>query len=104
MLLPAGSGQNDSFDSKLIAIFLCMVKITFYYKDGCWLCDAAQEMLNGLKEKYGIHVTRIAIDSTDELYELYRFDIPVFEFSDGSALHGHIRKKALLEKLEENEE
>jgi len=81
-----------------------MVKITFYYKDGCWLCDAAQEMLNGLIEKYGIEVTKVAIDSDDELYELYRFDIPVFEFRDGSALHGQIRKKELLKKLEENRE
>jgi len=81
-----------------------MVKITFYYKDGCWLCDAAQELLNGLIEKYCIDVTKVAIDSDDELYELYRFDIPVFEFRDGSALHGHIRKKELLEKLEENRE
>ncbi|MBI5741782.1 MAG: glutaredoxin family protein [Nitrospirae bacterium] len=81
-----------------------MVKIIFYYKDGCWLCDAAQEMLNGLMEKYGIEVTKLAIDSDDELYELYRFDIPVFEFRDGSALHGQIRKKELLKKLEENKE
>ncbi|MBI5409072.1 MAG: glutaredoxin family protein [Nitrospirae bacterium] len=81
-----------------------MVKITFYYKDGCWLCDAAEEMLNGVKEKYDVKVAKIAIDSDDELYELYRFDIPVFEFRDGSALYGHIRKKDLLKKLEENRE
>jgi hypothetical protein len=81
-----------------------MVRLTFYYKAGCWLCDTAEEMLNGLREKYGIEVTRVAIDSDDELYELYRFDIPVFEFKDGSALHGRIRKKDLIAKIEENRE
>jgi len=81
-----------------------MVKLTFYYKSGCWLCDTAEEMLNGLKEKYDIAVNKVSIDSDDELYELYRFDIPVFEFRDGSALHGGIRKKDLLEKLRENSE
>ena len=25
-----------------------MVNITFYFKDGCWLCEHAQEMLNGI--------------------------------------------------------
>lgn len=81
-----------------------MVKLTFYYKDSCWLCDAAQEMLNGLREKYRIQIEKIAIDSDDELYELYRFDIPVFEFKDGSTLNGRIKKQDLLRKLEENKE
>ncbi|MDA8214673.1 MAG: glutaredoxin family protein [Nitrospiraceae bacterium] len=79
-----------------------MVRLTFYYKTGCWFCDMAEEMLNGLKEKYNIEVNKVDITSDDALYELYRFDIPVFEFKDGSTLHGRIRKKDLLEKFEEN--
>lgn len=81
-----------------------MVRVTFYYKDGCWLCDTAEEMLNGFKERYDVKVSKIDIDSDDELYELYRFDIPVFEFRDGSTLHGRIQKKDLLKKLEQNSE
>ncbi|TAN41076.1 MAG: hypothetical protein EPN22_16405 [Nitrospirae bacterium] len=81
-----------------------MVRLTFYYKGGCWLCDTAEDMLNGLIEKYDIMVKKVDITSSDELYELYRFDIPVFEFKDGSALHGRIRKKELLEKIEANKE
>ncbi len=81
-----------------------MVRLTFYFKGGCSLCDTAEEMINGLAEKYDISVKKIAIDSDDDLYELYRFDIPVFEFKDGSTLHGRIRKKDLLKKLEENGE
>jgi len=79
-----------------------MVRVTFYLKEGCWLCDATQEMINGLKVKYGLEVSKVHIDSSEELYELYRFDIPVLEFRDGSTLHGHIRKKDLLKKFEEN--
>jgi len=81
-----------------------MVNLTFYYKEGCWLCDAAEEMLNGLKQRYDIRVTKVAIDSDDDLYEQYRFDIPVFEFKDGAELYGRIRKKDLLQKLEDNRE
>ncbi len=62
----------------------------------------AEEMLNGLMGKYEIEVNKIDITSNDALYELYRFDIPVFEFKDGSTLHGRIKKKDLLKKLEEN--
>jgi len=81
-----------------------MVKLTFYFKKDCWLCDMAEEMINGIKGKYNINVKKIDIESDDELYELYRFDIPVFEFKDGSTLHGRIKKKDLIRKLEENKE
>lgn len=81
-----------------------MVRVTFYYKEGCWLCDQAEEMLNGLREKYDIQVKKVAIDKDEELYELYRFDIPVFEFRDGTNLYGRIQKKVFLKKLEENRE
>ena len=47
-----------------------MVNIKFYHRPGCWLCDKAEEMLNGLVERYGINMTRINIDTDDELYRL----------------------------------
>ena len=81
-----------------------MVRLKYFYKDGCWLCDTAEEMLNGRREKYDLKITKVDITSDDTLYELYRFDIPVFEFKDGSTLHGRIRKKDLLQKLEENKQ
>jgi hypothetical protein len=81
-----------------------MVRLTYYYKEGCWLCQTAEEMLNGLVEKYTLRVERVDITSSDALYELYRFDIPVFEFRDGTALHGRIKKKDLLERLKANKE
>lgn len=81
-----------------------MVRLTFFYKDGCWLCDTAEEMLKGLVEKYNLRIEKINITSSDDLYELYRFDIPVFEFRDGTTLHGRIKKKDLLERLKANKE
>ncbi len=79
-----------------------MVDITFYHRPSCWLCDKAEEMLNGLVERYGINVTRINIDDDEKLYELYRYDIPVIDFVDGATLHGNIKKKDLVQKLEDN--
>ena len=57
-------------------------------------------MLNGLKGKYNITVNKVDITADDELYELYRFDIPVLEFRNGAALHGRIRKKDIVKILE----
>lgn len=79
-----------------------MVFINFYYKDGCWLCDTTIEMLNGMKEKYNLNINMIEITQDDSLYELYRFDIPVIEFEDTSALWGRIKKKDLIQKIKQN--
>ncbi len=81
-----------------------MINVTLYFREGCWLCDKAEEMVNGLKVAYGININKISIDSDKEIYELYRSDIPVLEFKDGSALHGVIKKKDLIRKIEENAE
>ncbi|MBI5665903.1 MAG: glutaredoxin family protein [Nitrospirae bacterium] len=79
-----------------------MINVTLYFREGCWLCDKAEEMVNGLKVKYGINLSKISIDSDKDIYELYRYDIPVLEFKDGSALHGVIKKKDLIQKIEAN--
>lgn len=79
-----------------------MVSLMFYAKDGCWFCDMAEEMLNGYQDKYGLHVTKVDITTDEELYQLYRFDIPVLEFADGTTLHGRIRKQDLLTAIERN--
>jgi glutaredoxin len=78
-----------------------MIPIKFYMKDGCWLCDATQETLNGLKERYGIEIERIEIDRDPDLYELYRFDIPVIEFPGGETLYSQIKRKELLRLLDD---
>lgn len=81
-----------------------MVQLTFYFKAECWLCDVAQEMLNGFQDKYNLQIDKIDITTNDELHELYRYDIPVLEFKDGTALHGRIKLKELLKKINENKE
>jgi len=40
-----------------------MVRVKFYYKNGCWVCDMVEEMLNGYQEKYGLDIERISIES-----------------------------------------
>ncbi len=79
-----------------------MPGVTLYFKEGCWLCDHALEMLNGLRERYELVIDGVDIGSDPELYELYRFDVPVIEFSGGGTLYGRVRKKDLLRVLDEH--
>jgi glutaredoxin len=78
-----------------------MIEITFYAKEGCWLCDHAEELLNGLKLQYNLKINRIEITEDDEIYEKFRFEIPVIEFSDGRRLRGRIKKEELKRYLNE---
>jgi hypothetical protein len=81
-----------------------MVKLKYFYKEGCWFCDMAEEMLNGLTERHDLRIEKIDITSSEDIYDLYRFDIPVIEFMDGTALHGRIKKKDLLAMIESHQE
>ena len=79
-----------------------MLRMKLYRKQGCWLCDAAEDMINGVKERMDARVDIVDIDSDEELYELYRFDIPVIEFPlTGATLHGRIKKKEFLRLCED---
>ncbi|RMF99592.1 MAG: glutaredoxin family protein [Nitrospirae bacterium] len=77
------------------------IKLRFFYKEGCYLCGVTEEMLNGLSGKYDLDIEKINIEEDDELFELYRYDIPVIEFEDGTTLHGEIKGKQLKKKLDE---
>ncbi len=74
-------------------------RLKLYTKPGCSLCDTAEEMLNGQRQKYSLQIELVDITSDDELFALYRFDIPVIEFPDGATLHSRIKKDNLLERL-----
>ncbi len=56
-------------------------------------------MLNGMKEKYNIEIEKIDITKDEQLYELYRYDIPVLEFENGSILYRRIRKRDILQSI-----
>ena len=77
-----------------------MLRMKLYMKPGCWLCDMAQDLLNGLAARYEFSVEHVDISIDEALYDLYRFDIPVIEFEDGATLHGHIKRKDLVRMIE----
>lgn len=77
------------------------IKIDFYRKPGCWACDSAEDLLNGLAEKYDLDINKVDITTSNELYEEYHLDIPVLEFPNEECLWGEIKIKRLRAMLDE---
>lgn len=75
------------------------IPVILYLVEGCWLCDTALELLNGLKERFNLKIRTVDITSDDGLYEAFRFDIPVVELQGGIRLKGRIRKEELIDAL-----
>jgi uncharacterized membrane protein len=56
-----------------------LLKITFFTREGCHLCDQALEDLQALQTDYPHQVVVIDIDSDPDLLKKYSFEIPVVE-------------------------
>jgi uncharacterized membrane protein len=56
-----------------------LLKITFFTREGCHLCDQALEDLQVLQTEYPHQVVVIDIDSDPDLLKKYSFEIPVVE-------------------------
>lgn len=70
-------------------------QVTFYTKAGCHLCDEAREMLEEIASQVDFDLTEIDIRGNPELFELYRYRIPVI-IVDGRILEGRIEFRDLL--------
>lgn len=54
--------------------------VTLYSRPGCHLCDEAREILVGLvRQRDGLHLAEVDIDSDDNLLRRYLERIPVVE-------------------------
>ncbi|WP_069806015.1 glutaredoxin family protein [Thermogemmatispora onikobensis] len=70
-------------------------QVTFYTKAGCHLCDEAREMLEEIASQVDFDLAEIDIRGNPELFELYRYRIPVI-IVDGRILEGRIEFRDLL--------
>jgi hypothetical protein len=69
-----------------------MRKIVLYAKAGCHLCDEAREHLEDLlaRRDGAAELDEIDIRSDDDLFERYRFRIPVITVDGEERLEGRI--------------
>lgn len=74
--------------------------VTFYTKAGCHLCEDAREMLDEIAEQHEYELTETDIRSTPELFEQYRYRIPVIIVDGTATIEGRINFDELVHAFE----
>lgn len=74
-----------------------MMKVQFYSRANCPLCEEARLMLELVKEDISLDIEEINIEKNDELHEKYLLRIPVIESGGEIIQEGRIDYPTLLE-------
>jgi glutaredoxin len=70
-------------------------KVTLYSKAGCHLCDEARDMLDEIATQVPYDLTEIDIRKDLQLFELYRYRIPVILLNETVIAEGRIDYNSL---------
>lgn len=76
------------------------MKLSFYYREDCHLCDAMRKALVAFdRKKHPISWREIDIDRSTELIRRYDAQIPVLRLGEREICHYFFDEKALLAAL-----
>lgn len=75
-------------------------QVTFYTKAGCHLCEEARDMLDDIAVQVAYDLTEIDIRSNPELFEEYRYRIPVVIVNNEKILEGRIEYRDLAKAFQ----
>jgi glutaredoxin len=70
-------------------------QVTFYTKAGCHLCDEARDMLDDIAAQTNYELTEIDIRGNPDIFEQYRYRIPVIIINNDTLLEGRIEFRDL---------
>jgi glutaredoxin len=65
-------------------------KVVFYTKAGCHLCDDARDLLEDLAADIPFELTEIDIRTDPDIFETYRYRIPVIIINGQATVEGRI--------------
>ncbi|GCE24843.1 hypothetical protein KDA_03270 [Dictyobacter alpinus] len=74
--------------------------VTFYTKAGCHLCDEARDMLDEIATEIPYDLTEIDIRRDMQLFEQYRYRIPVILLDETLVAEGRIEYSDLAAAFE----
>jgi glutaredoxin len=74
-------------------------QVVLYKKPGCHLCDHAKAAILAVRRQIDFEFQEIDIGLDAELFDLYRFDVPVVEIDGRRAFKHRVDPEALKEKL-----
>lgn len=75
-------------------------QVTFYTKAGCHLCEEARDMLDDIAAQVVYDLTEIDIRSNPDLFEEYRYRIPVVIINNEKILEGRIEYRDLAQAFQ----
>ena len=73
------------------------MKVEVYSKAECSLCDEAKRVLEDIRRRVPFDLVEVDIESDPNLYQQYRYDIPVV-FIDGQKAFKHRLDPRAVEK------
>jgi glutaredoxin len=76
------------------------VQVTVYVKAGCSLCDEALDLLHAAAEAFVFQLSTCDIASELELFQRYRYRVPVVCVDGEEALELRFSPQALAAKLQ----
>ena len=95
MIEKSDSGVLDVSEPKASTL----PKVIFYTKAGCHLCEEAREMLDDIAEQTEFELTEIDIRSNPDIFEEYRYRIPVIIIDATTVVEGRIAYSDLARAL-----
>ena len=72
------------------------LQVTFYTKAGCHLCEDARDMLDEIATQTSYELTEIDIRNDAEIFERYRYRIPVITINETLVVEGRIEYSDLV--------
>jgi hypothetical protein len=69
--------------------------VTLYGKPDCHLCDEAEDRLLRLSRRRGLTYRKVDIQSSPELFERFRYRIPVIAIDGGATLDWPVSENQL---------
>ncbi|MGE6488951.1 glutaredoxin family protein [Paenisporosarcina sp. NPDC076898] len=75
------------------------MKVQFYTRPNCSLCEDARLMLELVKEDVVLHIEEINIEDNDDIHEKFLLRIPVIEREGVVIQEGRVDYPTLLESF-----
>jgi glutaredoxin len=75
------------------------MKVEIYTKADCSLCEEAKAVVDKVRRRISFECEEIDITTSDELYQRYRYDIPVIRVDGKFAFRHRVTEVELEERL-----
>jgi len=76
-----------------------VLTVRFYTKPGCHLCEQAEELLEALAEECPLDLEVVDITTDIDIFDRYRYEIPVVAVEGGGTASGRITEADLRRVL-----